>query len=521
MYFPVGFRLIPDEPIGLSEALTGMDTSFEMMTPTGNATATLPVGGDVSPITVIGTDPIRQSFGHETLRQAINSRLAPGVSRVVLNPDAHVGYGAPVGCVMVSPSHVYPGPVGVDIKCSMSLLQMDLPADALEEVAVRKRVIRAIAKRVPSGAGRGQRHAPKSRRVDGRLGFQLATEGASNSVLKQLGIPKSWASRCEDAFHTAPDGTADTLAARLEWMGRDRDKKDRIESKYRQLGSYGGGNHFGEAEVVRLSQAPEQRAVAESFGLKHGKVAFLSHCGSRGFGHDLAVSQFRTLKTCFQKQGLAFPAGDPQLVYAPVDSDEGRAYLCDMAMGANFATVNHMLINALILESFREIFPGVQGELVYFISHNIARQEPIDGKVQWVHRKGATRALPAGHEQLIGTPFEKCGHPILLPGNPRDGSSVMVAQPGASLSAYSVNHGAGRRLSRTKAKKQLSQTEIDKGLANHDVISNCRTYPRDEAPDAYKDFEEVLRSVEQAGLATEVARLRARFVIKDGAPADD
>ncbi|WP_390889059.1 RtcB family protein [Rhodopirellula halodulae] len=501
--------------------MDSVDTMHEMLQVQGPAIATLPVGDDHSPITVIGTDPIRESFGSQTFQQAINSRLAPGVSRVVLNPDAHVGYGAPVGCVMVSPSHVYPGPVGVDIKCSMSLLQTNLPAEEIADQKVRRRIIQAIAKRVPTGAGRGQRHAPKSRSVDAALGFQLATEGASKSVLKKLGIPKSWASRCEDASHTAPDGSVDTLAARLDWMGRQRDKRDRIESKYRQLGSYGGGNHFGEAEVVSLSQDPELRAIGEQWGLRDGQVAFLSHCGSRGFGHDLAMGQFRAMKAHFQSTGLAFPAGDPQLVYAEAASPEGQKYLCDMAMGANFATVNHLLINQLVLESFRDVFPGVQGELIYFISHNIARQEPIDGKLQWVHRKGATRAFPAGHEQLAGTDFESTGHPILLPGNPRDGSSIMVARPGASVSAFSVNHGAGRQLSRTKAKKQLNQSNVDQDLLNHDIISNCRAYPRDEAPDAYKDFNEVLASVRHAGLADEVARLKAKFVLKDGAPADD
>lgn len=498
-----------------------MDTTHEMLEITGTATARLPVGGSLSPITVIGTAPIRETFGSETLHQAINSRLAPGVTNVVLNPDAHVGYGAPVGCVMVSPTHVYPGPVGVDIKCSMSLLQTDLPAEAIEDHSVRRKVIKAIAKRVPTGAGRGQRHAPKSRSVDGKLGFKIATEGASKHVLKQLGVPKSWAGRCEDSAHTAADGTSDTLAARLQWLGRDRDKLDRIESKYRQLGSYGGGNHFGEAAVVRFSQDPAFRNVAESFGMHDGHVAFLSHCGSRGFGHDLAMGQFRALKSSFQKRGLAFPAGDPQLVYAEAESPEGQVYLADMAMGANFATVNHLLINALVLESFREVFPGIRGELVYFISHNIVRREPVDGKVQWVHRKGATRAFPAGHSQLVGTAFEHTGHPILLPGNPRDGSSVMVAKPGASASAYSVNHGAGRQMSRTKAKRNLSQSTIDSDLIRHDVISNCRIYPRDEAPDAYKDFSQVLQSVKEAGLASEVARLVTKFVLKDGAPADD
>jgi tRNA-splicing ligase RtcB len=504
-----------------------MDTTTEMLHITGPAMAELPVanfvGGEdsISPITVIGNEAIRETFCGQTLRQAINSRLAPGVSRVVLNPDAHVGYGAPVGCVMVSPTHVYPGPVGVDIKCSMSLLQTDLPADAIDDLVVRRKLIKAIGKRVPSGAGRGQRNAPKSRRVDGALGFQVVTEGATKAVLKKLGIPKAWADACEDAYHTAPDGSSDTLAARLQWMGRKRDKLDRIESKYRQLGSLGGGNHFGEAEVIQLTQDPALRKIGERFGLRDGHVGFLTHCGSRGFGHDMAMGQFRAMKSDFEKRGLAFPAGDPQLCYAEANSDAGQTYLCDMAMGANFATVNHLLINALVLEAFGEVFPSVRGELVYFISHNIVRQETIDGASQWVHRKGATRAFPAGHPDLARTPFAETGHPILLPGNPRDGSSIMVANPAASASAFSVNHGAGRRMSRTKAKKNLRQQQVDQSLLDHDVISNCRVYPRDEAPDAYKDFGEVLASVTQAGLASEVARLKAKFVIKDGAPADD
>jgi tRNA-splicing ligase RtcB (3'-phosphate/5'-hydroxy nucleic acid ligase) len=498
-----------------------MDTMREMMTITGEATATLDVGADISPITVIGNEAIRETIDNQTIQQAINSRLAPGVSQVVLNPDAHVGYGAPVGCVMVSPTHIYPGPVGVDIKCSMSLLQTNLPADAIADATIRRRLLKAIGQRVPTGAGKGQRNVPKSRTVDERLGFQLTTEGASKQVLKKLGIPKAWADRCEDAFHFAPDGSIDTLAARLEWMQRDRDSRERMEAKFRQLGSYGGGNHFGEAEIVQVSDDPLRREIANSFGLRDGCVAFLSHCGSRGLGHDLAMAQFRSMKTTFEKRGLAFPAGDAQLVYAEVGSDEGQKYLCDMAMGANFATVNHLLINQLVLESFRELFPGVQGELVYFISHNIARQEPVDGALQWVHRKGATRAFPAGHPQLFNTPFANTGHPILLPGNPRDGSSVMVALPGAIQTAYSVNHGAGRRMSRTKAKKDLNQDTIEAGLREHDILSNCREYPIDEAPDAYKNFQDVLDSVTSAGLAMEVARLKARFVIKDGAPADD
>jgi tRNA-splicing ligase RtcB len=147
-----------------------MDTTNQMLTITGEATATLPVSDSVSPITIIGNEAIRQTFDGQTIQQAINSRLAPGVSRVVLNPDAHVGYGAPVGCVMVSPTHVYPGPVGVDIKCSMSFLQTDLPGEAIAEPTIRRKLIKAISQRVPTGAGRGQRacFGVVSRTVSGR-----------------------------------------------------------------------------------------------------------------------------------------------------------------------------------------------------------------------------------------------------------------------------------------------------------------------------------------------------------------
>ncbi len=192
-----------------------------------------------------------------------------------------------------------------------------------------------------------------------------------------------------------------------------------------------------------------------------------------------------------------------------------------MAMGANFATVNHLFINQLVLEAFQEVLPGVSGDFVYFISHNIARKEVVDNSLQWVHRKGATRAFPAEHYELKGTPFYRTGHPILLPGNPRDGSVVMAALPGAKKSCYSVNHGAGRKMGRKHACRELDQKTVDEDLNAHDILHNGRTYPRDEAPDAYKDFNEVLTSVEKAELAHVVAKLKARFVIKDASKADD
>lgn len=488
---------------------------------TGEATAILPIeGGEKKPVTVIGTPAIRETFTDDTLQQVVNTRLAPGVEEVVLNPDAHIGYGTPIGCVMASDSHIYPGPVGVDIKCSMSLLQLDLPGEAVVDRRVRRAVIEAICARVPTGAGKGQRSAPKSRKVDARLGREAVTLGAAECVCEELGIPAQWAERCEDSAHRGHDDQTDSLADRLERVVESRGGAWFAE-KMRQLGSYGGGNHFGECEVVSVMEGERARRAAEVFGLRDGGVAFFSHCGSRGFGHDLAMGQFRALQGKFAEWKIPFPGGDRELCYAPLGTREADAYLDDMALGANFATVNHLLINALVLEAFQEVFPGVRGELVYFISHNIARREIVRGREMWVMRKGATRAFPAGHCALRGTRFERTGHPILLPGDPQRGSAVMAAEASAELSCYSVNHGAGRMLGRKRAFRMLDQKEIDASFAARDILTNCRQYPRDEAPAAYKDFEEVLRSVKLAGLASEVARLKARFVIKDASEADD
>lgn len=488
--------------------------------PTGDATAILPVSDNVPPIKVIGNAAIRETFDDNCLQQAVNARMAPGVSHLVLNPDAHLGYGAPVGCAMSSATHVYPGPVGVDIKCSMSLLQMDLEANTIEDRKTRRALIDAICRRTPTGAGKGQRNVTHGRSVNRALGMQVAVEGASADVCRQLDIPPQWADRCEDAFHVGHDDTSEALSVRLEKLLQQRHMAN-FTDKMRQLGSYGGGNHFGECEVVEVGDTEKAKATAEVFGLQDGHVAFLSHCGSRGFGHNLASAQFKTLQSKFSQWNIPLPGGDRELVYAPLGTDEANDYLDDMALGANFATVNHLLINALVLEAFREVIPGVRGQLVYFISHNIARKEIVDNQVSWVHRKGATRAFPAGHQGLTDTIFADTGHPILLPGNPRDGSAVMVGEAGAAESLFSVNHGAGRILGRRQANRQLDQASVDQDLDQHDVLSNCRRYPLDEAPDAYKNFDDVLASVKSAGLASEVARLQARFVIKDGGKADD
>ena len=411
---------------------------------TGEATGFIPAPGNAGkPITVIGTEAIRGGFDALCLEQALNARGAPGVTDLVLNPDAHCGYGAPIGCVLVSPTHIYPGPVGVDIKCSMSLLQLDLPVNAVDGKPVRRALIKAIAERTPTGAGKGQRNVPKGRAVGVELGRRVVAEGASEGVCRELGIPPEWAGRCEDAYHLGHDNRREDLEARLDLLvGTGYFPK--FEDKIRQLGSYGGGNHFGECEAVEIADNDRTRHAAAVFGLRDRCVAFLSHCGSRGFGYHLAHSQFRSLQNKFASWDIPFPGGDRELVYAPLGSPEANDYIDDMSLGGNFATVNHLLINALVLEAFQEVIPGTKGFLVYFISHNIARREIVNNRECWVHRKGATRAFPANHFSLKDTPFYDTGHPILLPGNPTAGSCVMVADPGAEQSCFSVNPRAAR-----------------------------------------------------------------------------
>jgi tRNA-splicing ligase RtcB len=483
-----------------------------MMTPTGEATAMLPTrDGHGKPIIVIGTQAIRDGMEEHCLEQALNARSSPGVTEVVLGPDAHQGFGAPVGCVMVSPTHIYPGPVGVDVKCSMSLLQLDLPVDQIRDKVVRRALINAICDRIPTGAGHGQRSVPKSRQVSVSDVELAVCEGASSEVCARLGLPAEWTQRCEDSFHRDHNGETAGLHERLahiKSVGIVRNYDD----KMRQMGSCGSGNHFLESEAVEVT---EKSSVTEVFGIKHEHVASLLHCGSRGFGNILATNQFKILQQHFEVWSIPLPGGDKELVYAPLGTPEANLYLDDMALAANFSTVNHLLIQALTLEAYQSVFPGVKGTLVYSISHNIARQEIVDGRKVWVHRKGATRAFPRGHFSLKGTPFEATGHPILLPGNPVSGSVIMVAEEEAKKSCYSVNHGAGRRMGRKAADRQLDQKTVDAEFDTADILTNCRQYPKDEAPAAYKDFGEVIRSVEKAGLARTVAKLKACFVIKD------
>ena len=467
----------------------------------GPAEWLLPINGR-KPVKLIANDAIFAGFDDKVFEQAVNTAEAPGVEQVIVGPDGHAGYGCPVGSVVVTDGMIYPGPVGPDVCCSMSYLQTNVPDAAIADKATRRAILNAIGERIPTGMG--SRQARKAHRIAWEDLCEVPVWGAALSVLEHLGIPPNWAIKTE----VSQQGPISELTERFDGH------EPRIKEKLKQIGSLGGGNHFSECQAVTI--APGMETLAAQWGIHNGSVGFLTHCGSRGFGFQLAASHFKGLEAHFARWGIPLPGGERELVYAPVDSPEGQAYLLDMWLGANFATVNHLLINTYIAEAFREVLGAqVKADLVYHISHNIGREEIVNGAKRWVFRKGATRAFPAGHYDLKGTPYADTGHPVLLPGNPEAGSYIMVGQPAAEKTAYSINHGAGRAMGRNHAKRTLNQGAVDAGMLAADIIYNGRSYPIDEAPAAYKDFEQVIGSVEQAGLAKTVAKLKARFVLKD------
>ncbi|MFL5320042.1 MAG: RtcB family protein, partial [Myxococcaceae bacterium] len=254
-----------------------------------------------------------------------------------------------------------------------------------------------------------------------------------------------------------------------------------------QLGSLGGGNHFTEMQVD-----------------EQGKVWVMLHTGSRGFGWNIAKHFF--VEGAAQ---LGLQRRSEDNVWLDAESALGRSYWNLHNMAANFAVANRLMIGEAVCDALEAVFGGT-AEIYYEISHNLIQKE--DGK--FVARKGATRAFPAGHPSLKNTVWKDTGHPILIPGSMETGSAILFAEEGAAKSIYSVNHGSGRRMSRGEAKRVLNQKETDARLAREDILLNTRNTPIDESGPCYKNLDDVLATVEMAGLAKVHKRLRPIAVIK-------
>ncbi len=380
--------------------------------------------------------------------------------------------------------------------CGMALYPTVVPAEMLKDRLLRRKVMDAIDRGIAMGEGKASAHDVA---VSHDMLADVLNRGAYALRDRQL-VPASWPERCERPMHAMPDHP--TRGAKPFHLSEVPEKAQR---GFRQLGTLGGGNHFIELQAIKLADDPALRAIAEQWGLFDGQLAVMVHSGSRGFGHALGEWAFETFRARNDREGE--PYADKELVHAPVTSPEARQYMRFVAAGANFALANRLLMARVVKNAVESVLPNAKLGLLYEISHNLAQWEPDEaGELKLVHRKGTTRAFPAHHPMLAGTMWAETGHPVITPGSMGTFSAIQVGLPGAAASFFSINHGAGRRLSRSAAKKTLDQGQVDAEMEALDILVNCRHTPLDEAPAVYKDLEEVLRAVRACDLAAAVAR---------------
>jgi tRNA-splicing ligase RtcB len=446
---------------------------------------------------------LTQILKDRAIEQVANVAFLPGiVGNSMAMPDIHWGYGFAIGGVAatrVSDGVISPGGVGFDINCGVRLIRTNLNQ---EEVKPRiNKLADAIFNAVPSGVGSKGKIKLNSREMD-----EVLVKGSRWAVNSGYG-------RKEDLLTTEENG---------EIGGTDPERVSR-RAKERgnpQLGTLGSGNHFLEIAVIDEIYEPE---IARVMGLTEiGQVVLYVHCGSRGLGHQVADDYIKEMIRAMQKYGIEVP--DRQLACAPVTSPEGESYLAAMRCAANYAWANRQCITHWVREAFcrvMEIGEAKAGlELVYDVTHNIAKLEEheIEGKKikLCVHRKGATRAFPAGRPE-IPAQYAKIGQPILIPGDMGRFSYVLVGTDKAMRETFgSTCHGAGRLQSRSAAKRALSGKDVLMALDAKGIIVRAGSLPglAEEASESYKNVNDVVNVVQGAGISKKVARTRPVAVIK-------
>lgn len=441
------------------------------------------------------TEQLLDDVEDDSLKQLMNATMLKGARYVAGMPDIHVGYGVPVGCVMGMDAEeglVSAGAVGMDINCGMRLMVSDIPADSLGPDEL-KSLGRAILRRVPVGVGKSSPHQEELQHHTN----DVLRDGVE--VLVDLGYAH------ESDLNFIQDGGC-YPGAELSAV------TDQSWDRLGQLGTLGGGNHFMEIVEVGDVYQPE---VAQSFGIEPGNLGVMIHTGSRGFGHQTCVDYSDRMKRAADRFGLDFPDGN--LASAPIHSDLGQDYLSAMACAANVAYANRQVIGHDVRQAFEEQFSSDKIDsslrLVYDITHNLARPETINDQELLVHRKGAIRALPGGHPENPA-PYEDTGHPILIPGNMATGSYVLTAGPRAKETWYSVNHGAGRTMSRNQAKDTISERDMMEALGQTQLLGAARSKIRDEAPQAYKNVADIINVLTEIDIARKVCHLEPKVVIK-------
>ena len=448
-------------------------------------------------------DMLGDTLKEQALEQVANVACLPGiVGHSLAMPDIHWGYGFPIGGVAamrVSDGVVSPGGVGFDINCGVRLLRTNL-LDAEVRPRIRE-LVDALYRNVPSGLGSEGKIRLRGGEID-----KVLAEGSRWAVERGYG-------RHEDLETTEEHG--EMAGADPSYVG-SRAKKRGVP----QLGTLGSGNHFLEVAVIDQIQ---DEAAARDMGINQiGQVMLLIHCGSRGLGHQTAGDYITVMINAMKKYDIELP--DRQLACAPVNSKEGQDYLAAMRCAANYAWANRQCISHWVRESFCDVLGKSEEEagleLVYDVAHNIAKIEEheVDGKrvKLCVHRKGATRAFPAGHPE-VPAKYSHIGQPVFIPGDMGRFSYVLVGTERAMKESFgSTCHGAGRLKSRAAAKREMRGDAVLRELESRGIIVRTGSLKglAEEAPQAYKDVSTVVNVVHNAGISRIIARTRPIGVIK-------
>lgn len=432
----------------------------------------------------------------DALKQVANVAQLQGILKYSIGlADMHVGYGFPIGGVAafdMDDGVISPGGVGYDINCSVRLLITNLKKEDVEKK--KKQITDGLYEKIPSGVGRGSRFNISR----GELG-KLLENGAQYMVEKGMGIR-------EDYLHTEEEGKMKDARA-------DKVSERAIKRGIGQVGTLGAGNHF--LEVQYVDEIFDEK-TAKEMGIRKGMITIMVHCGSRGLGHQVASDYIQAMEKEYGFKDLA----DRELINAPIKSRLGKDYYAAMSAAANFAFANKQLITHWIREEMKKFFPEIEINVLYDVCHNIAKFEEhvVDGKkkIVCIHRKGATRAFGAGRKE-VPEAYRKIGQPVIIPGSMGTASYLLIGTKKAEeLTWGSTVHGAGRISSRSAALRNLKGEEIKKELNRKgiDVKAGSWESLAEEAPEAYKDIEEVVNVVHELGISKKVARLKPMVVIK-------
>ena len=434
-----------------------------------------------------------------SLEQAMNVATLPGIAgHSLAMPDIHQGYGFPIGGVAAMDFEdgvVSPGGVGFDINCGVRLVRTTLEAG---DVRPRLReLIDQIFRDVPCGVG-------------GAGFIKIGAQDLERVLARGAGwmVENGYGEERDARFAEAGGALDGADAAAVSSRAKERGLP--------QLGTLGSGNHFLEVQYV---EEIHDEVAARAFGIAAGQVVVLIHSGSRGLGHQVCTDYVAEMNKVMPRHGITLP--DRQLACCPIRAPEGQAYLGAMCAAANFAWANRQGIMHFLRGAFRRVFgDGARLDLIYDVCHNIAKREryEVEGRKRdlLVHRKGATRAFPAGHRE-VPADYRHVGQPVFVPGSMGTASWVLVGAEGAMRETFgSVCHGAGRLMSRTAVRKGRDARQETKKLEEAGILvrSETRDGILEELPEAYKNVDEVIEVVHCAGLARKVARLRPMGVIK-------